>query len=293
MRGKIIKGVGGFYYVYCEDNIIYECKAKGIFRKEDVKPCVGDDVLIDITHDIDKEGNIIEILPRRTHIKRPFVSNIDKIVIVLSVKDPVPSFYLLDKMILYFENLSIKPSICINKIDLDEKNRIQKEVINIYSKIGYEIFCIDTKKQRTLHKFKEAMKGSVFALCGASGVGKSSITNALQNNIEMETGSTSKKLKRGKNTTRHTQLIHIEGDTFITDTPGFSSFELTEVSLEDLPYLFREFRPYLDKCYFANCAHNKEDKCAIKEQVAIGNISQSRYDSYIKLYNCIKEKREY
>ena len=251
MQGKIIKGIAGFYYIYAEDDNVYECKAKGIFRKDKFKPLVGDNVEITVLDEEGKEGSVTAILPRKNSLIRPAVANVDQAFVIFAMEDPKPNFLLLDRFLIMMEQQQIPAVICFNKKDLTT------------------------------------------VVAGPSGVGKSSITNCMQGEIQMETGEISRKLKRGKHTTRHSQVIPVEKDTFLVDTPGFSSLYLTDMEEEELRDYFPEFLQYEPNCRFQGCRHIHEPDCAVKEALKMKKISSLRYEDYLALYEELKEKRRY
>lgn len=286
-KGTIIKGISGFYYVKY-NNTIVECKAKGRFKKDEISPMVGDSVTFDFVGN--DNGIIKEILPRKTMMIRPSVSNIDQINIVCSIKNPDINFYVLDKLIILAELSRVKPVICINKCDLETEEEVNN-VANIYSSIGYDVVKTCVKTKYGIDELKKLIKNKISAFAGPSGAGKSSIINTLQSNIKMETGDISKKILRGKNTTRHAELIDIDDSTFIVDTPGFTSIDISSIPKEKLQLYFKEFKNYLGECKFTSCIHDKEKDCIIKEKVSEGIIPKSRYDSYIAMLSEIEKSK--
>ncbi|RDU24318.1 ribosome small subunit-dependent GTPase A [Anaerosacchariphilus polymeriproducens] len=292
MQGKIVKGIAGFYYVHVLGYGIYECKAKGIFRKENIKPLVGDNVEIDVIDSDEKKGNINKILPRLNELIRPAVSNIDQALIIFAVAKPRPHFNLLDRFLIMMQKQKVPTIICFNKTDLaddEEINSIQK----IYKDCGYQVLLTSAALQKGMEELRMILKDKTTAVAGPSGVGKSSIINILQSNIEMETAEISTKIERGKHTTRHTQLIHIDGKTYIMDTPGFSSLLVEDFQKEELKDYFPELNEYEGLCRFQGCSHTHEPGCKVKEALEQGKISKLRYDNYIELYNELKDKRRY
>lgn len=292
MQGKIIKGIAGFYYIYAEDGNIYECKAKGIFRKDNFKPLVGDNVEITVLNEEEKEGSVTSILPRRNSLIRPAVANVDQAFLIFAMENPKPNFLLLDRFLIMMKQLEIPAVICFNKKDVGEKKEMEK-LYEIYTGCGYCVVLSSTYEGEGMDEIREILKGKTTVVAGPSGVGKSSITNCMQGEVQMETGEISKKLKRGKHTTRHSQVIPVEKNTFLVDTPGFSSLYLTDMKEEELRDYFPEFVMYEPQCRFQGCMHIHEPGCAVKKALSEGKISQQRYDNYLALYEELKEKRRY
>ena len=292
MQGKIIKGIAGFYYIYAEDGNVYECKAKGIFRKDNFKPLVGDNVEITVLNEEEKEGSVTSILPRRNSLIRPAVANVDQAFLIFAMENPKPNFLLLDRFLIMMEQQEIPVVICFNKKDVGEKKEMEK-LYEIYTGCGYRVVLSSTYEGEGMDEIREILKGKTTVVAGPSGVGKSSITNCMQGEVQMETGEISKKLKRGKHTTRHSQVIPVEKNTFLVDTPGFSSLYLTDMKEEELRDYFPEFVMYEPQCRFQGCMHIHEPGCAVKKALSEGKISQQRYDNYLALYEELKEKRRY
>ena len=292
MQGKIIKGIAGFYYIYAEDGNIYECKAKGIFRKDNFKPLVGDNVEITVLNEEEKEGSVTSILPRRNSLIRPAVANVDQAFLIFAMENPKPNFLLLDRFLIMMEQQKIPVVICFNKKDVGEKEEMEK-LYEIYTGCGYRVVLSSTYEGEGMDEIHEILKGKTTVVAGPSGVGKSSITNCMQGEVQIETGEISKKLKRGKHTTRHSQVIPVEKNTFLVDTPGFSSLYLTDMKEEELRDYFPEFVMYEPQCRFQGCMHIHEPGCAVKKALSEGKISQQRYDNYLALYEELKEKRRY
>lgn len=292
MQGKIIKGIAGFYYIYAEDGNIYECKAKGIFRKDNFKPLVGDNVEITVLNEEEKEGSVTSILPRRNSLIRPAVANVDQAFLIFAMENPKPNFLLLDRFLIMMEQQEIPAVICFNKKDVGDKDEMEK-LYEIYTGCGYRVVLSSTYEGEGMDEIREILNGKTTVVAGPSGVGKSSITNCMQGEVQMETGEISKKLKRGKHTTRHSQVIPVEKNTFLVDTPGFSSLYLTDMKEEELRDYFPEFVMYEPQCRFQGCMHIHEPGCAVKKALSEGKISQQRYDNYLALYEELKEKRRY
>jgi ribosome biogenesis GTPase len=352
LQGKIIKGIAGFYYVSTPTGL-YECRAKGIFRKENKKPLVGDDVEVDIINEESKEGNVIQLLPRKSSTIRPAAANVDQVLAVLAVKDPYPSFQLLDRLLILCRQQNLPCIICLNKQDLDDASACQ-EFVQTYEKCGSPILVTSTKTINTTEANNEfdilstqasfsssealpsqaldadcgkpssqvlsadcgkpssqaltadgeilrsLLAGKTTAIAGPSGVGKSSLINCLQSGIVMETGLISDKIRRGKHTTRHTQLIPIpdlqdsQGNhTYILDTPGFSSLDILPTPKEDLASFYPEFTSFEPNCRFQGCSHVTEPDCAVRTAVSDGQIAKRRYDNYTLLYKACKNRSHY
>lgn len=292
MQGRIIKGIAGFYYVKCCDRNIYECKAKGIFRKDGRKPLVGDEVLMDVIDEKERLGNITELLERRNELIRPAVANIDQALVIFAAASPKPNLGLLDRFLIQMEYKGIETVVCFNKEDLvqeEERERLR----SIYRNAGYQVLFISALHQEGIEQLEEVLKGKVTTVAGPSGVGKSTLVNCLQKEIVMETGEISVKIARGKHTTRHSQLMEIDRDTYIFDTPGFSSLSVSELLPEELQSCFPEFRKYEGQCRFLGCAHIHEPGCGVKEALAAGAVSRERYEDYVNLYAECKNRRRY
>lgn len=291
MQGVIIRGVGGNYYVDTNDSVI-ECRARGLFRNQNIKPLVGDKVIIRLTEENKNFGYIEEILERKNEMKRPSVSNVDQIIIVFAVKNPEPSFLLLDKLLIASELNNLVPIICFNKCDLVDEEYLSK-FMDIYRNTGYKIIFTSKYNANLLDKFKELLKDKISLFSGPSGVGKSSLMNAIDSGFELKTGNISEKLKRGKHTTRHAEIYKLNFGGFAVDTPGFSSFDINEIDYYELRDYYPEIREYSENCKFNNCLHDKEPSCAVKEAVKSNKISEIRYNNYIKLLYEIKSNRTY
>ena len=286
MIGKIIKSQKDLYYVKNKDGI-YISKARGNFRVKGIKPLVGDNVKIDLTED--NTAYITHILDRENVIKRPNIANIDQMLVFVTITNPPLNLFNLDKYLAMCEHENIDVVIILSKIDLATNDKID-QLIDIYQPLGYEVISIDNYNDFPKDKVNAVLKGKTSAVSGASGVGKSTfLNNLVQKNIEI--GEISQKSKRGKNTTRHTEIFAIDEDTFIFDTPGFDSFDFDFIEDESmLKYSFREMKKA--NCRFKDCNHINEPNCQVKNSLQEGHISQSRYDNYILLYNQLKERRE-
>ena len=292
MQGKIVKGIAGFYSVNVVESGLYECKAKGVFRKDKLKPLVGDDVKIDVLDEAKKKGNITEILPRKNELIRPAVANIDQALVVFAVARPKPHLNLLDRFLVMMEAKGIPLILCFNKTDIVKDTSIE-ELLSIYSTGGYQVIFTSTVEEENIDELKKLLKGRLTAVAGPSGVGKSSIINRIQSNVNMQTGTISEKIERGKHTTRHSQLIMIDNESYIMDTPGFSSLYTNEFEKEELKHYFPEFAPYEGTCRFHGCDHVHEPGCAVRAALEEGKIAESRYQNYLEMYQELKDKRRY
>ena len=292
MQGKIIRGIAGFYYVHVPQIGILECKAKGIFRKNKLKPLVGDMVNVVVIDQENKKGNIEEVLERKNELIRPAVANIDQALVIFAGKKPDPNLNLLDRFLIMMEQKSIPCILVFNKSDLtteEDQQLLQK----IYANSGCEILFVSAKQEQGIEEIRRVLNGKTSAVAGPSGVGKSSLINKLQDEISMETGSISEKIERGKHTTRHTEFIPIGEDTFIMDTPGFSSLMVFDMEKEELEQFYPEFDEYRDGCRFNGCSHTHEPGCGVKEAIEGGKISKERYENYKLIYEELKNKKKY
>lgn len=296
MQGKIIKGIGGFYYVHTAEGgtepRIYECRAKGIFRKDNIKPLVGDDVEMDVLDEAQCLGNIRELLPRKSQLVRPAVANVDQALVIFSIVSPRPSFNLLDRFLIMMGQQNIPCVICFNKQDIDELCEGEK-FREIYGGCGYETVTVSAREGTGIEELKRLLRDRTTAVAGPSGVGKSSIVNCLQSGTRMETGQISEKIQRGKHTTRHTELIAAGDGTYILDTPGFSSLELFDLEKEQLAEFYPEFAVHEKYCRFGGCGHIHEPVCGVRDAVADGTVSKLRYDNYCLLYEELKNRRRF
>lgn len=291
LSGRIIKGIGGFYYVETEKGV-YECKARGLFRKHNTIPLVGDKVLIRVSEE-DNTGYIEEIMDRSSQLIRPPVANITQAIIVMSIKEPDINLWLLDRFLVMAEYEGLDTIICINKIDLT-KNEELESIVNIYNKAGYSVVMTSAKTRDGIEELKRKLKNNITVFAGPSGVGKSSLLNKIDKRLGLETGEISKKTARGKHTTRHVELIDIGSNSYVLDTPGFSSLSLNFIKEEvQLSSCFREIDKYSHKCKFSGCLHYKEPGCEVKKQMELGNINKIRYENYINFLEEIRNTRRY
>lgn len=291
MQGRIVKGIAGFYYVDTEDGI-FECRAKGIFRNQKVKPLVGDLVELEVLSQEEKEGSVISILPRKSELIRPAVANVDQALVIFALVSPKPNFNLLDRFLVLMEKQGIPALICMNKTDLASDEMIA-EVRERYRTSGYPLLFVSAAQKEGIEAIREYLRGKTTTVAGPSGVGKSSLINLLQDGVQMQTGAVSEKIERGRHTTRHTELMWVEEDTYILDTPGFSSIELFDIEKEELGGYFPEIAAHAGDCRFRGCAHLAEPDCAVKEAVDNGEISKGRYENYQLLYEDLKKKTGY
>ncbi len=292
MQGKIVKGISGFYYVHIAESGIYECKAKGIFRNQKIKPLVGDNVEIVVLDEKEKLGNIERILPRSNALIRPAVANIDQALIIFAAAKPQPNFNLLDRFLIMMEYQKVPVTICFNKTDLVTEEELHT-FADIYKACGYPVVYTSAKGQEGIGVLLEMLKDKTTAVAGPSGVGKSSLINCLQEGRQMETGAISRKIERGRHTTRHSEIIPIHDSTYIMDTPGFSTLDIPGFEKEDLQQYYREFAEFEPYCRFQGCSHIGEPDCGIKDALAEGKISSLRYENYKLLYEELKNVKKY
>lgn len=288
-NGRIIKGIGGFYYVETEEQL-YSCKARGVFRKKGITPLAGD--LVEIRLGEDGTGYVEEILPRKNFLTRPPVANIDQLIVVTSVCDPSPNTLLIDEAIAAAEDKEIEPVVVVSKTDLESGEWLR----DIYEKAGIPFFAVSSVTDEGIEAVKSLLKGKVTAFTGNSGVGKSSLLNRIDPRLALETGEISQKLGRGRHTTRKVELLKLGDDTYVADTPGFSSISLEQCDLvrkENLQFCFREFEPYRNQCKFPSCSHTCEKGCAVLQAVQEGEIHPSRHTSYVAMYNEVKDLKEW
>lgn len=292
MQGKIVKGIAGFYYVHVVGSGIYECKAKGIFRRQKQKPLTGDLVELAVLNEEAKTGNIEHIFPRKNELLRPAVANIDMALVMFAAASPQPNLNLLDRFLVFMRMQHIPSVICFNKMELLEEPH-RRRLAQIYESSGCHVIFTSVQQRIGITALKTILAEKTTAACGPSGVGKSSLINLLQPKAQMETGEISRKIERGKQTTRHTQLIHIENGSYIMDTPGFSSLFLPDMEKEELAQYYPEFTPYTSGCRFHGCSHISEPDCMVKQAVADGELDSLRYGNYKQLYGELKERKKY
>jgi len=287
--GKIIKALSGFYYVKTDSGIV-QCRGRGVFRKREITPLVGDEV--EIIAENDREGYIIDIKERTNELVRPPISNVDQAILVFSAKNPDFSHMLLDRFLVVIESKFVKPVIVITKKDLLDEEELKKieEYIRYYQSIGYTTFFVSAKLKEDIHLLYPVISERVSVIAGQSGVGKSTLLNALRPDLELETKEISRHLGRGKHTTRHVELLEIEGG-LVADTPGFSSLDFIDIEPEDLTSFFPEFRERMNGCKFRGCLHDKEPQCAVKEAVNKGEIAPHRYENYKTFLEEIRSRK--
>lgn len=285
--GTIVKGIGGFYYVKSEDGEIYETRACGRFRKEGITPLVGDRV--SLSENLD---SVVEILPRSCEFIRPSVANINQMIVVLSLISPEVDLHLVDALLFCIETKGIEPVICINKCDLNSGDRYS-DVKDIYEKTGYRVIVSSAKEGEGREELAEVLKDKITAFAGNSGVGKSSLLNLIEKEFGLETGDVSKKIERGKHTTRHVELLPLHFGGFVLDTPGFGKIDIPKMEKEDIKLYMREMRDLNDKCGFRGCNHISEKGCAVISAVNEGQIPKSRYESYLTFYEELKNYKKW
>ena len=271
---------------------VYQCKAKGVFRNRGVKPLVGDDVEFSILDEKDQEGNIDAILPRKNELIRPGAATVAQAMVVFALSHPAPNFNLLDRFLVMMERQNMPVILCFNKAD-QEQGQDGWDFMGSYRKAGYQVLSISALEKDGVEEVRRLLAGKTTVLAGPSGVGKSTLTNALYPQAEMETGEISKKIQGGRHTTRHSELFWIGEDTYMMDTPGFSSLYVEDLEPEELKNYFPEFAPFEDQCRFLGCVHVGERECGVKEAVEAGKIAGSRYDNYLLMYQELKNKRRY
>lgn len=292
MEGKIIRSIAGFYYVHTDGTGVFECKAKGIFRNNNEKPLVGDNVSLDILDREQMSGNITRILPRKNSLIRPAVANTDQAVIIFAASYPEPDLNLLDRFLLMMAMQEIPVAICFNKSD-DAEETFLSQLAGNYKNSGCRVFLTSATTGSGIKEFKESLTGKTTVLAGPSGVGKSSVINQLLPEASMAVGDISSKIKRGKHTTRHSELFGLGGGTYIMDTPGFTSLKLPDAKKEEIREYYPEFQDYAGKCRFKGCVHINEPGCAVKEAATKGEIPESRYNNYKQFYEEIRRVKKY
>lgn len=290
MQGLIIENISNLYKIKSGNNI-YEAVARGKFKNENITPVVGDNVEIDITDEENKKAVIEKILDRKIYVKRPKIANITQMVFVLSSKDPKPDILMLDKQLAFAEFLGVKSIIVLNKTDLDNKKQFE-EIKKDYEKIGYKVIETQAKEGIGVDELKEKLKGNINVFSGNSGVGKSTLINAIFKDKITQEGEISKKNKKGKNTTTYIKLYEIDKNTYIADTPGFSTFDISEIKSKELCNFFKEFKKYIKDCEYIGCTHIKEENCGIKRALEDGKITENRYQNFCKIYEDLKEKEK-
>lgn len=292
MQGKIIRGIAGFYYVHVPGQGVLECKAKGIFRNRREKPLVGDNVEVELLDREKRTGNVESILPRRNSLIRPAVANVDQAIVIFAVSYPKPNLNLLDRFLLMMKTQGIPVGICFNKMDMVQEEEVQEMILQ-YRDSGVRVYQTSTYRQEGLDALQEDLLEKTTVLAGPSGTGKSSVINTIFPDAQMETGQISEKIKRGKHTTRHSELFSLGGNTYLMDTPGFTSLSLPDLEKEELRNYYDEFLPYQDACRFLGCAHVHEPDCAVKNALEQGKISKNRYDNYKQFFEELSQKKRY
>ena len=292
MKGKIIKSIAGFYEVHTGEDI-YRCRARGVFRALGVKPLVGDDVEIEITDTVSvpMEGNVVRLLPRRNELVRPNVANVDQALLIFAITHPAPSYNMLDRFLITMNQRNLPAILCFNKQDLATEQEI-RELRETYESCGCRVLFVSVLSPDTLGEVRSILRGKTTVLTGPSGVGKSTLINTICPGARMQTGELSRKISRGKNTTRHVELLTGEQDTYLVDTPGFTSLYLMDLEAEDLRHYYPEFEEYEGKCRFDGCVHRKEPGCAVHMALEQGKISRIRYKNYCKLLEELKGRKQ-
>ena len=291
-KGKILKGIAGFYYVYVNGIGAVECKAKGLFRNQGVKPLPGDMAELEISEAEELTGNITGLLPRKNSLIRPAVANVDQVLVFFAVKDPDPHLNLLDRFLISMEKTGLPAFIIFNKIDLSDEESVNA-LRRIYHSAGYTTYGISAGKGIGREELLSLLEGKTSVLAGPSGVGKSTFMNLIKPEASSEVGELSEKIKRGKNTTRHTELFHVGDDSYLIDTPGFSSFYIDDIEPEELGNYYPEIKKYEPDCRYAGCAHIKEKECGVRKALSEGLIAPERYDNYCKLYAEAEKRKRF
>ena len=292
IEGKIVKGIAGFYYVHNAECGLYECKAKGVFRNKKIKPLVGDMVQFEVIDDEMKKGNIVAIEERINELIRPAVANIDQACLIFAAAKPSPNLNLLDRFLVMMSKHDVETVICFNKQDVVNEEEIDR-LQQVYENCGYKTIFLSALLDEGVDQVRELMKDKTTVFAGPSGVGKSTLINAIKPEANMETGAISEKIERGKHTTRHSEIFHVEGHTYMMDTPGFTSLNIEDVEKEELGEYFIEFGEYQEDCRFKGCSHISEPGCAVKAALAEGKISEIRYENYKQIYEEIKNRKKY
>lgn len=290
LKGIVLSNISNLYKVEA-NNKIYDCSARGKIKNIDLSPVAGDVVTIELQDKEEKVGVIEDIKERKNYIKRPKMANLSQIILVISMKMPKPDLLLLDKQLVYAEYMNIRPIICLNKIDLENDDRINK-IHELYKSIGYDVIKTNAKEKIGVEEIKKCLENNITAFSGNSGVGKSTLINGIMGKNITEEGNISHKNKKGKNTTTQVNLYKIKENSYIADTPGFSTFDVNEIEKEELAKYFVEFKDYLNQCEYADCSHIKEEKCGIKKAMAEGKISKERYERYCQIYEELKSKKK-
>ena len=288
MQGLVIANIADLYKIKTNEKV-YEASARGKLKNEGISPVVGDNVEITITDEKNNIARIDKIKERKVYIKRPKLANISKLILVVSSKDPKPDLLMLDKQLAFAEFNNITPIICLNKVDLEKVDFIN-QIESTYTNVGYKVIKTIAKQNEGIKELKELLKNNITAFSGNSGVGKSTLINSIFSNEMTKEGMISSKNKRGKNTTTNTYLYKLDNNSYIADTPGFSTFDISEIKSEDLYKYFPELNKYSKDCEFIGCTHIKEENCGIKEAVENGNIAQARYERFCKIYLDLKQK---
>lgn len=289
--GIILKGIAGFYYVKT-DSGVYECKARGKIKNKKITPLVGDNVKMNIEDEVTMKGVIEEIMPRKNELIRPTVANVDQAIIVFAIHNPEPSMNLIDKLTVLSEYSELEIILVFNKLDLDNDHHF-RDLEKVYRTTGYKVIATSTYSEEGINELKECLKNKISVFAGPSGVGKSSLLNDVQSGLTLQTGELSEKIKRGKHTTRHSELVELDIEGWVVDTPGFTSLNIDFIEESELGELYPEFEEAAETCKFANCLHINEPGCMVSEAIENGVISKERYETYVYFINQIKEARRY
>lgn len=290
LQGKIMKGIGGFYYVRTLEGDIYECRARGVFRNKKLKPLVGDEVTIDVISEEEKTAYVSSVLMRKNELIRPASSNVDQAIVIFAAKDPAPNYILLDKFLVMIRQLNLPVILCFNKTDLITEE--YKAELASYYEGAATLYFISVNEGKGMQEIREILRGKTSVLAGPSGVGKSSFLNHFCPDSDAETGAVSDKIGRGRHTTRHAELFFVEEDTWLMDTPGFSSLDLFDLEDKELRFYYPEYESYEGACRFNGCVHVAEPDCAVKQAVSDGKISNKRYEAYCYIYDELHRKKK-